>query len=74
MTSAVAAAADAARTFLAVPGQRDGAAAVFAALMALALVKACDVVATRDWLDRVRMQKGEGGEREGGRGEGSSRA
>lgn len=40
--------------FLAVPAQRDAAAAVFAAVLALLLVKACDLAATRDWLDRVR--------------------
>ena len=60
-----AAAAAFARAFFAVPAQRDTAAAVLAALLALALVKACDLAASRDWLDRVSVRVGEG-DREGG--------
>lgn len=43
--------------FLAIPAQRDGAAAVLAAVLALLLVKACDLAATRDWLDRKLTRK-----------------
>jgi hypothetical protein len=49
-----AAARAAAGALLAVPAQRDAAAAALAAILALTLVKACDLAATRDWLDRVR--------------------
>jgi ABC-type nickel/cobalt efflux system permease component RcnA len=52
---ALANAAAALADFVAVPAQRDGCAALLAAVLALVLVKACDVAATRDWLDRVRV-------------------